>query len=156
MLHAERSWRHEIAHPIGTARGQHRTEVLISDALLTCVWCRSGPAACSDRTSVRRVPVREPSIATASAPAGVTKCKRRPLARRQDAVLVDAREEVDAGPRRSPTRSRDAGKRRRLQKWDRRSAWSGGGVESTGATGLEPATSGVTGRRSNQLSYAPE
>src|SRR3954469_4662117 len=27
---------------------------------------------------------------------------------------------------------------------------------STGATGLEPAASGVTGRRSNQLSYAPE
>ena len=24
-----------------------------------------------------------------------------------------------------------------------------------GATGLEPAASGVTGRRSNQLSYAP-
>ena len=29
------------------------------------------------------------------------------------------------------------------------------GVLVTGATGLEPAASGVTGRRSNQLSYAP-
>jgi hypothetical protein len=30
------------------------------------------------------------------------------------------------------------------------------GSGMAGATGLEPATSGVTGRRSNRLSYAPK
>ena len=33
----------------------------------------------------------------------------------------------------------------------KRQAWK----VMAGATGLEPATSGVTGRRSNQLNYAP-
>ena len=37
---------------------------------------------------------------------------------------------------------------------DGRGGMGGWGCE-TGATGLEPATSGVTGRRSNQLNYAP-
>jgi hypothetical protein len=34
------------------------------------------------------------------------------------------------------------------------SKWRSEGVEMARATGLEPAASGVTGRRSNQLSYA--
>src|SRR5258708_5213966 len=36
-----------------------------------------------------------------------------------------------------------------------REARSLSGLRGAGATGLEPATSGVTGRRSNQLNYAP-
>ena len=43
--------------------------------------------------------------------------------------------------------------------WDapiRRCERRRGHNDEAGATGLEPATSGVTGRRSNQLSYAPE
>src|SRR5687767_6323040 len=35
------------------------------------------------------------------------------------------------------------------------SAAAAGLLPGAGATGLEPATSGVTGRRSNRLSYAP-
>ena len=33
--------------------------------------------------------------------------------------------------------------------------WRGKSGEMAGVTGLEPAASGVTGRRSNQLSYTP-
>lgn len=33
--------------------------------------------------------------------------------------------------------------------------WARATPHATGATGLEPAASGVTGQRSNQLSYAP-
>ena len=37
----------------------------------------------------------------------------------------------------------------------RRAVSKAAGWRRAGATGLEPATSGVTGRRSNQLNYAP-
>ena len=40
--------------------------------------------------------------------------------------------------------------------WGNTTALFAGQRKKTGATGLEPATSGVTGRRSNQLNYAPE
>jgi hypothetical protein len=33
---------------------------------------------------------------------------------------------------------------------------SGASLILAGATGIEPATSGVTGRRSNRLNYAPK
>jgi hypothetical protein len=39
--------------------------------------------------------------------------------------------------------------------WNEEGPAAAGLVEGAGATGLEPATSGVTGRRSNRLSYAP-
>ncbi|CCE02007.1 hypothetical protein BRAS3809_5550036 [Bradyrhizobium sp. STM 3809] len=37
---------------------------------------------------------------------------------------------------------------------DRGGFWRVGAIEMARETGLEPATSGVTGRRSNQLSYS--
>jgi hypothetical protein len=74
-------------------------------------------------------------------------------------------------------RSRDTGARMdalmRPAEWEKRAHKGANGTEpvssftseerkapsssafGTGATGLEPATSGVTGRRSNQLNYAP-
>ena len=48
-----------------------------------------------------------------------------------------------------------AGARRAARRPAGRSVMAVLQVFSTGATGLEPATSGVTGRRSNQLNYAP-
>ena len=49
------------------------------------------------------------------------------------------------------------GRERTGARWAQARAGDGAGADSmmAGATGLEPATSGVTGRRSNQLSYAP-
>ncbi len=61
-----------------------------------------------------------------------------------------------AAPRRS-LRWRDAARGGRRGRRDPRAARhrTSRGFSGAGATGLEPATSGVTGRRSNQLSYAP-
>jgi hypothetical protein len=53
------------------------------------------------------------------------------------------------GPVRRRARQQDRGDAKRISRLDIQ-------VTTTGATGLEPAASGVTGRRSNQLSYAPE
>src|SRR3979411_1876447 len=65
--------------------------------------------------------------------------------------------------RRQEKLSQDFRKRKRGAKKTRRLQGTGlqtqaipeSQMTQAGATGLEPATSGVTGRRSNQLSYAP-
>ena len=71
-----------------------------------------------------------------------------------------ARDSEDAIRARLDARARNlASTWRRSERRDRRlgrESRIGKSIERTGATGLEPATSGVTGRRSNQLNYAPE
>src|SRR2546423_678956 len=80
-------------------------------------------------------------VATAPAPAAVT---RAPIATASPNIILRIRSpspvETDAAIV-LRGRTRDAG--------------HGSGASKAGATGLEPATSGVTGRRSNQLNYAP-
>ena len=61
--------------------------------------------------------------------------------------VLDALDELTAPstPHREKTRRRTRPKKKSPR----------AGTLKAGATGLEPATSGVTGRRSNQLNYAP-
>ncbi len=96
--------------------------------------------------------------------------RSRTTQRRRDRSRHDLRRPTAARLRAPPTRCGSADGRsnavgrprsRAPRAWaistnDNAAPERSGEVESTGATGLEPATSGVTGRRSNQLSYAPE
>ena len=50
---------------------------------------------------------------------------------------------------------RTSGMPRSSERFNQKSPANAELLMPTGATGLDPATSGVTGRRSNQLSYAP-
>ena len=75
--------------------------------------------------------------------------RRRLLATLFDSVWQDAGTIVAVKPREAFLRYS-----KRPTKW--RGAAKRSAVSKAGATGLEPATSGVTGRRSNQLNYAPK
>jgi hypothetical protein len=72
-----------------------------------------------------------------------------------DAAVMDRLDRLVFIAESSPsnlTKSDKKGRERRSQGLRFLEIWLS---ERTGATGLEPATSGVTGRRSNQLNYAP-
>ena len=73
------------------------------------------------------------------------------LARDSEAAI---RARLDARGRRSWRCSGDGRERMTDRRQRDNPAWLQA-IRETGATGLEPAASGVTGRRSNQLSYAP-
>ena len=105
-----------------------------------------GPAASAGAGGAgtdRRVRVHRPTPAGRPRPDAVRGALQahRPEARRPARVRLGGDgDALRAGGRRPPASGRPrAGER----------------LGGTGATGLEPATSGVTGRRSNQLSYPP-
>src|SRR3954453_22957724 len=99
-----------------------------------------------------------------------TAAGRHSLARGRGGPLGWLRARRRCPRRRRPrpgTRTRCGDRRMRAPsscgRWSSRTRWSSAASVDeravafvvTGATGLEPATSGVTGRRSNQLNYAP-
>jgi hypothetical protein len=71
-----------------------------------------------------------------------------------DARAVAALDAFESGAADQPVRIQTNEQIRRRNRLTRNRQFPGG--SKAGATGLEPATSGVTGRRSNQLNYAPE
>jgi hypothetical protein len=91
-----------------------------------------------------------------------TRCRRHPCVARPSASTPTSgpQHASDAKPRQTRPRVVLAsgtrhGNRLNIRERPQRKSPDFQGFPKTGATGLEPATSGVTGRRSNQLSYAP-